>query len=99
MVGLSAALQDLEYHGGLSDLAWAGYDLDEPPWLGRALQQSVGVWAAPEGVCELFSMMIKFTRCNGQTARQVVRVILRDDWRVLVSEVCSGPVWRAEASR
>ena len=43
------AVQDLEHHGGLSRLTRAGYDLDEPPGLGRALQQGIGVWAVPEG--------------------------------------------------
>ena len=49
MVGPTATLQDLEHHGGLSHLAWSGYDLHEPSGLVCAFQQDVGVWAAPEG--------------------------------------------------
>ena len=41
MVGLFEVVQDLEHHGGLSYLAWSGYDLHEPSGLTGAFEQDV----------------------------------------------------------
>ena len=69
MVGPTATLQDLEHHGGLSHLAWTGYDLHEPSGLVCAFQQDVGVGGHQKGVCGLFIIMGESTRFNGQIAR------------------------------
>ena len=59
MVGPTATFQYLEHHGGLSHLAWSGYDLHEPSGLVCAFQQDVGVWASPEGRLRIVHHSVK----------------------------------------